>query len=89
MLAGFALLGMGLSASFPTALALAGDRFRATGTVFGPIMTVALVGGTVGPTVGAWLAKTGPEKVLCAPLVSAILVATFVLILAGRDSSVS
>jgi fucose permease len=89
MLAGFALLGLGLSAIFPTALALAGDRFRETGTVFGAVMTVALVGGTAGPTVGAWLAKTGPAKVLCVPLASAILVATFVLVIAGRDSSVS
>jgi len=35
MLAGFVLLGLGMSAIFPTALGLAGDRFRETGTVFG------------------------------------------------------
>ena len=85
MLAGFVLLGLGMSAIFPTALGLAGDRFRETGTVFGAIMTVALVGGTAGPTVGAWLAKGGPEKVLYLPIVAAVMIAALVLIIARRD----
>jgi MFS transporter, FHS family, glucose/mannose:H+ symporter len=85
MLAGFVLLGLGLSAIFPTALGLAGDRFRETGTVFGAIMTVALIGGTAGPTVAAWLAKTGPERILYLPIVSAVMVVALVLMIAGRN----
>ena len=83
MLEGFVMLGLGLSAIFPTALGLAGDRFRETGTVFGAIMTVALVGGTAGPTLAAWLAKTGPERILDLPIVSAVMVAALVLIIAS------
>jgi len=83
MLEGFVMLGLGLSAIFPTALGLAGDRFRETGTVFGAIMTVALVGGTAGPTLAAWLAKTGPERILDLPIVSAVMVVALVLIIAS------
>jgi MFS transporter, FHS family, glucose/mannose:H+ symporter len=85
MLAGFVVLGLGLSAIFPTALGLAGDHFRETGTVFGAIMTIALVGGTAGPTVAAWLARTGPERILYLPIVSSVIVAALVLVIAGRD----
>lgn len=85
MLAGFVLLGLGMSAIFPTALGLAGDRFRETGTAFGAIMTVALVGGTAGPAVGAWLAKDGPQKVLYLPIVAAVMIAALVLVIARRE----
>jgi len=73
MLAGFALLGLGMAAVFPTALAVAGDRFPdQTGTVFGAIMTAALVGGTAGPAVGGWLAGSGLMDVLLVPVVAGI-----------------
>jgi MFS family permease len=40
MIAGFAMLGLGMAAVFPTALGVAGDLFpNETGTVFGAIMT--------------------------------------------------
>lgn len=46
MVTGIVIIGLGMSAIFPTALGVAGDRFpRETGTVFGAIMAVALVGG--------------------------------------------
>ena len=86
MLEGFVMIGLGLSAIFPTALGLAGERFRETGTVFGAIMTVALVGGTAGPTLAAWLAKTGPERILDLPIVSAVMVAALVLIIASPSA---
>jgi MFS transporter, FHS family, glucose/mannose:H+ symporter len=88
MLAGFVVLGLGLSAIFPTTLGLAGDRFTQTGTVFGAIMAVALVGGTAGPTAGAWLAMSGPEKILLLPIVSSTVVASLVLIIARRASGI-
>jgi len=73
MLAGFALLGLGMAAVFPTALAVAGDRFPdQTGTVFGAIMTAALVGGTAGPSAGGWLAGSGLMDVLLVPVVAGI-----------------
>ncbi|HVN07320.1 MAG TPA: MFS transporter [Bryobacteraceae bacterium] len=73
MMLGFALLGLGMAAVFPTALAVAGDRFpEQTGTAFGAIMTAALVGGTAGPSVGGWLAGSGLMDVLFVPLTAAI-----------------
>lgn len=80
MLAGFALLGLGMAAIFPTALAVAGDRFPGeTGTVFGAIMTAALVGGTSGPTAGGWLAAYSPMAVLLVPLIAALAIAALTL----------
>jgi fucose permease len=85
MMAGFAVIGLGMSAIFPTALGLAGDRFPGnTGTVFGGIMTVALVGGSLGPTVGGWAASSGPSKVLLVPIFCGVAIAILALALAGR-----
>jgi len=81
MMAGFALLGLGMSAVFPTALGVAGDYFpKETGTVFGAVMTVALVGGTAGPAIGGWLAERGAAAVLWAPMVGAIGIAICTLV---------
>jgi fucose permease len=82
MVTGFAVIGLGMSAIFPTALGLAGDRFPdRTGVVFGGIMTVALVGGALGPAVGGWAASSGPSKVLLVPLVGGAAVAVLTLII--------
>lgn len=76
MLAGAVIVGLGLSTIFPTVLAIAGDRFEGnTGTVFGGIMTVALVGGTAGPKLAGTLAAAAPLRVLWIPIVSALVVA--------------
>lgn len=76
MITGFAMLGLGMSAVFPTALGVAGDRFpQETGTVFGAIMTAALVGGTAGPAIGGWAAASSPTAVLVVPLVGAMGIA--------------
>jgi MFS transporter, FHS family, glucose/mannose:H+ symporter len=80
MIAGFSILGLGMAPIFPTALALAGDRFPAeTGTVFGAIMAVALVGGTSGPLLGGWLAAWNPALVLLVPVAAAVAVAPLAL----------
>jgi len=80
MIAGFAVLGLGMSAVFPTALGVAGDRFpNETGTVFGAIMTMALVGGTAGPAIGGWAAGSGQMGVLTVPLVESISIAACTL----------
>ena len=76
VLAGFALIGLGMSSVFPTALGVAGDRFPGeTGTVFGAIMTVALAGGTAGPAIGGWAAGFDPRAVMMVPLTASVAVA--------------
>lgn len=85
--AGFCVIGFGLSAIFPTILGMAGDRFpRETGTVFGAIITVGLIGGVAGPIVGSWAASYNPSRVLAVPLVAAAGVAILTWIIAGRVS---
>lgn len=85
MVSGFAVIGLGMSAIFPTALGLAGDRFPdKTGTVFGGIMTVALVGGVLGPAAGGWAAGADPSRVLLVPLVGGAAVAVLTLIVSRR-----
>ncbi len=76
MIAGFSILSLGMAPIFPTTLAIAGDRFPSeTGTVFGAIMAVALIGGTTGPMLGGWLAARSTVEVLCVPVVAAVAVA--------------
>lgn len=79
-IAGFSILGLGLAPIFPTTLALAGDRFPSeTGTVFGAIMAVALVGGTSGPLLGGWLVARNPVHVLAIPCAGAVAIALLAL----------
>lgn len=82
---GFCLIGFGLSAIYPTVLGMAGDRFpRETGTVFGAIITVGLIGGVAGPMVGSWAAQINPARVLTVPLVAAAGVALLTGIVSSR-----
>ncbi len=88
MTAGFAVIGLGMSATFPTALGLLGDRFpERTGTVFGAVMAVALVGGSLGPSAGGWLATPSPASVLLVPLIAAVAIAILTLAVSGRITS--
>ncbi|HEX5410488.1 MAG TPA: MFS transporter [Terriglobia bacterium] len=83
---GMVIIGLGLAAIYPTALGVAGDRFpRQTGTVFGAIMAVSLVGGTAGPSICGSLAAAGLRNILWVPMVAAVAVASFT-ILATRES---
>lgn len=87
--AGFCVIGFGLSAIFPTILGMAGDRFpRETGTVFGAIITVGLIGGVAGPVLGSWAAAFNPARVLAVPLVAAGGVAVLTWIVAGHKHTV-
>jgi MFS transporter, FHS family, glucose/mannose:H+ symporter len=75
------IVGLGLSSIFPTALGMASEHFpEQTGTVFGAIMAVALVGGTAGPKVAGWLASYGVRQVLLIPILGAIGVAALTAI---------
>lgn len=88
VLTGFCLIGFGLSAIFPTVLGMAGDRFpRETGTVFGAIITVGLIGGIAGPMLGGWAAIYNPARVLIVPIVAAAGVALLAWIVSGRKHS--
>lgn len=87
MIAGMLVIGLGLSAIFPTALGMAGDRFpQETGTVFGAIMAVALVGGTAGPKLAGWAASHGPLQVLWIPLLAAVMVSALAATVSPRTS---
>jgi fucose permease len=82
IVAGMVVIGLGLSAIFPTVLGIAGDFFpNETGTAFGAIITVALIGGSSGPALAALLAVHGPLDVLWIPAVSAIVVAGLTVVL--------
>jgi fucose permease len=83
VIGGFFVIGFGLSAIFPTALGIAGDHFpQETGTVFGAVIAVALVGGAAGPIIGSWAAAFHPAMVLAVPLVAATGIAALVWIVA-------
>ena len=87
---GFCIIGLGLSAIFPTILGMAGDRFpRETGTVFGAIITVGLVGGVAGPMLGSWAATFTPAMVLAVPLVAATGVAALTWIVSSRKHAIT
>jgi fucose permease len=87
LIAGLVLIGAGMAAIFPTTLAMASTRFPTeTGTVFGFIMAVAMVGGTLGPTISGHLAAHAPRAVLWIPAVAASAVAVFV-VLAARNTA--
>jgi MFS family permease len=67
---------------------MAGDRFpRETGTVFGAIITVGLIGGIAGPMLGGWAAIYNPARVLIVPIVAAAGVALLAWIVSGRKHS--
>jgi MFS transporter, FHS family, glucose/mannose:H+ symporter len=84
IIAGFAVIGFGLAAIYPTALGLAGDNFpHETGTVFGAVIAVGLVGGVAGPLAGGWTASVSPAYVLVIPLVAAVAVAILTLVVTG------
>jgi FHS family glucose/mannose:H+ symporter-like MFS transporter len=73
---GMVVIGLGLSSIYPTTLGVAGDRFpRQTGTVFGAITAVSLVGGTAGPSICGTLAATGLRNILWVPIIAAVAVA--------------
>ena len=82
------VIGFGISAIFPTVLGLAGDRFSGeTGTVFGAIIALGMVGGVAGPAVGAYAITYGPLHVLWIPATSALVIGILAAI-AGRQSHV-
>lgn len=77
MVLAMAVIGFGISAIFPTVLGIAGSRFSSeTGTVFGAIIALGLLGGAAGPTIGEHAARYGLLHVLWIPAVCAVAVGT-------------
>ncbi|MGH9535326.1 MAG: MFS transporter [Terriglobales bacterium] len=75
MLAAFLVVGFGFAAIYPSGLGLAGDRFPAdTGTAFGAVITLSLLGGTAGPWLASRLAAIGPRWILALPLAASVAV---------------
>ncbi len=85
LIVGFAIVGLGLSAIYPTVLGLAGDQFPdETGTVFGAIITVSLVGGSLGPVIGSWATAVHPLKIMLVPIVAAVAIVALTLLATRR-----
>lgn len=75
MILAMAVIGLGISAIFPTVLGIAGEHFPGeTGTAFGAIIALALIGGAAGPKIGGYAISHGPLQVLWIPAVSAAAV---------------
>lgn len=82
LVAGVLLIGLSYAGVFPTALAIAGDTYRKmTGTVFGLLFAIALVGGMSFPwAVGQISQRLGVHYGMVVPLAGAAGICT----LAGR-----
>jgi FHS family glucose/mannose:H+ symporter-like MFS transporter len=82
LVAGVLLIGLSYAGVFPTALAIAGDTYRKmTGTVFGLLFAIALVGGMSFPwAVGQISQRLGVRYGMVVPLAGA----AGICILAGR-----
>jgi fucose permease len=85
MVGGMLIIGLGLSAIFPTVLGMAGDCFpKNTGTVFGAITAVALLGGTTGPKLAGWTAQFGVRHILLIPIIAATVIALLTAVIRQR-----
>jgi fucose permease len=87
LVAGAWIASLGLSAIFPTVLAMAGDRYhRFAGTVFGLLFTVGNIGSVVFPwAMGHISQSAGIRAGMAVPLAGAVLVAMLAGLLAARS----
>jgi fucose permease len=86
MVSAMVVIGFGISAIFPTVLGIAGDIFSAeTGTVFGAIIALGLLGGAAGPTLGSYAISHGPLHLLWVPAISAVAIIALIAV-AARQS---
>jgi fucose permease len=75
MILAVTVIGVGISAIYPTVLGLAGERFpKETGTAFGAIIALSLLGGTVGPLLGGYAISHSTLTLLWIPAASAAAV---------------
>lgn len=85
--AGVVLIGLSYGPIFPTTLAIAGDRYsRSTGTVFGLLFSIALVGGMIFPwAVGQISQNAAVRTGMVIPLLGAAAICCFSAILLRRS----
>jgi fucose permease len=70
---GVTMIGLSYGPIFPTALAIAGDRYTNTGTVFGLLFSIALLGGMFSPwTVGQFSQHLSVRTGMVVPLIGAV-----------------
>ncbi|MGA8531842.1 MAG: MFS transporter [Acidobacteriaceae bacterium] len=75
MILAVTVIGLGISAIYPTVLGLAGERFPGeTGTAFGAIIALSLVGGTAGPLLGGYAISHSGLSLLWIPAISAVVI---------------
>jgi MFS transporter, FHS family, glucose/mannose:H+ symporter len=89
---GTALIGLSYGPIFPTALAVAGDRYsQRAGTVFGLLFSIALLGGMLFPwSVGQVSQRIGVRAGMIVPVLGAIsIVALSTALLVGEHKSVT
>lgn len=88
LVAGAWIAALGLSAIFPTMLAIAGDRYhRFAGTVFGLLFTVGNLGSIVSPWAMGHISQSAGVRVsMAVPLAGAIVVTVLAVTVARRVS---
>ncbi|MFZ0632220.1 MAG: MFS transporter [Acidobacteriaceae bacterium] len=75
MILAVTVIGLGISAIYPTVLGLAGERFPGeTGTALGAIIALSLVGGTAGPFLGGYAISHSALSLLWIPAISAVVI---------------
>ncbi len=87
MAAGVALAGLSFAAVYPTTLAIAGDLHpRFSGTLFGLLFAVGLIGGMLFPWAIGHLSPTfGMRAALLLPVASAAMICALMVIFRWRD----
>lgn len=81
MILAMTVIGLGISAIYPTVLGIAGERFPGeTGTAFGAIIALSLLGGTAGPLLGGYAIGHGARSLLWIPALSAIAVGILIAV---------
>ncbi|MGA7521732.1 MAG: MFS transporter [Acidobacteriaceae bacterium] len=87
MIVAVTVIGLGISAIYPTVLGLAGEHFPGeTGTAFGAIIALSLLGGTAGPLLGGYAISHSPLSLLWVPAVAAAAVGLLTAV-TSRDQS--
>lgn len=86
---GTSLLGLAYGPIFPTALAIAGDRYpQRMGTVFGLLFSIALIGGMTFPwAVGQVSERAGVRAGMFVPALGAISILLMSIVISMRERS--
>lgn len=88
LMAGVVLIGLSYAPIFPTALAIAGDRYSNTGTVFGLLFAIALIGGMAFPwAIGQVSQQFGVRTGMIVPLAGAVGICILAAVLTLQERS--